>query len=256
MQAQIYLPMKYTANAQHSHRQGLLIQIRVIQEHGEGSGPVFVLPQIGDNDFDLVPIGRGRLLGAMLVMRDGLFDVGAPVGVSRWRQEFGEALGVQLPGLAFTEPPERDVRIPGFAEDIAGFIENPREVVVLTDPTGEVLKEWGRPNGLKISKRRVPIGVIGIIYESRPNVTSDAASLCLKTGNAVILRGGSETIRSNLALVEAISEGCKEVGLPEYSVQLVPSTERAAVTLMAGVFNDQESTTWTSPQARPSPSRS
>jgi glutamate-5-semialdehyde dehydrogenase len=108
-----------------------------------------------------------------------------------------------------------------------------REVVDLTDPTGEVLKEWGRPNGLKISKRRVPIGVIGIIYESRPNVTSDAASLCLKTGNAVILRGGSETIRSNLALVEAISEGCKEVGLPEYSVQLVPSTERAAVTLMA-----------------------
>jgi glutamate-5-semialdehyde dehydrogenase len=108
-----------------------------------------------------------------------------------------------------------------------------REVVDLTDPTGEVLKEWARPNGLKISKRRVPIGVIGIIYESRPNVTSDAASLCLKTGNAVILRGGSETIRSNLALVEAISEGCKEVGLPEYSVQLVPSTERAAVTLMA-----------------------
>jgi glutamate-5-semialdehyde dehydrogenase len=108
-----------------------------------------------------------------------------------------------------------------------------REVVDLTDPTGEVLKEWSRPNGLKISKIRVPIGVIGIIYESRPNVTSDAASLCLKTGNAVILRGGSETIRSNLALVEAISEGCKEVGLPEYSVQLVPSTERAAVTLMA-----------------------
>jgi glutamate-5-semialdehyde dehydrogenase len=108
-----------------------------------------------------------------------------------------------------------------------------REVVDLTDPTGEVLKEWSRPNGLKISKRRVPIGVIGIIYESRPNVTSDAASLCLKTGNAVILRGGSETIRSNLALVEAISDGCKDVGLPEYSVQLVPSTERAAVTLMA-----------------------
>jgi glutamate-5-semialdehyde dehydrogenase len=108
-----------------------------------------------------------------------------------------------------------------------------REVVELTDPTGEVLKEWSRPNGLKISKRRVPIGVIGIIYESRPNVTSDSASLCLKTGNAVILRGGSETIRSNLALVEAISEGCKDAGLPEYSVQLVPSTERAAVTLMA-----------------------
>jgi glutamate-5-semialdehyde dehydrogenase len=116
---------------------------------------------------------------------------------------------------------------------IRAIANSVREVVDLTDPTGEVLKEWGRPNGLKISKRRVPIGVIGIIYESRPNVTSDAASLCLKTGNAVILRGGSETIRSNLALVEAISEGCKEVGLPEYSVQLVPSTERAAVILMA-----------------------
>jgi glutamate-5-semialdehyde dehydrogenase len=116
---------------------------------------------------------------------------------------------------------------------IRAIANSVREVVDLTDPTGEVLKEWGRPNGLKISKRRVPIGVIGIIYEARPNVTSDAASLCLKTGNAVILRGGSETIRSNLALVEAISEGCKEVGLPEYSVQLVPSTERAAVILMA-----------------------
>jgi glutamate-5-semialdehyde dehydrogenase len=79
----------------------------------------------------------------------------------------------------------------------------------------------------------VPIGVIGIIYESRPNVTSDAASLCLKAGNAVILRGGSEAIRSNLALAEAISKGCLDAGLPEHAVQLVPSTDRAAVTLMA-----------------------
>jgi len=108
-----------------------------------------------------------------------------------------------------------------------------REVVHLTDPVGELLREWSRPNGLKISKRRVPIGVIGIIYESRPNVTSDAASLCLKAGNAVILRGGSEAIRSNLALAKAVGRGCKDAGLPEYSVQLVPSTDRAAVTLMA-----------------------
>ena len=85
----------------------------------------------------------------------------------------------------------------------------------------------------RFRRRRVPIGVIGIIYESRPNVTSDAASLCLKAGNAVILRGGSEAIRSNMALAEAVSEGCKDAGLPEYSVQLVPSTDRAAVTLMA-----------------------
>jgi glutamate-5-semialdehyde dehydrogenase len=108
-----------------------------------------------------------------------------------------------------------------------------RELVNLTDPAWEVLKQWSRPNGLKISKIRVPIGVIGIIYESRPNVTSDAATLCLKAGNAVILRGGSESIRSNMALAEAVSRGCQDAGLPEDSVQLVPSTDRAAVTLMA-----------------------
>jgi glutamate-5-semialdehyde dehydrogenase len=118
-------------------------------------------------------------------------------------------------------------------ERIQKIANSVREVVHLTDPIGEVLKDWSRPNGLRISKRRVPIGVIGIIYESRPNVTSDAASLCLKTGNAVILRGGSEAIRSNMALAEAVGDGCRDAGLPEYSVQLVPSTDRAAVTLMA-----------------------
>lgn len=107
------------------------------------------------------------------------------------------------------------------------------ELINLPDPVGEVLKQWSRPNGLEISRIRVPIGVIGIIYESRPNVTSDAASLCLKAGNAVILRGGSESIRSNMALADAVSHGCQDAGLPEYSVQLVPGTDRAAVTLMA-----------------------
>jgi glutamate-5-semialdehyde dehydrogenase len=116
---------------------------------------------------------------------------------------------------------------------IQAIANSVREVVHLPDPVGEVLREWSRPNGLKISKRRVPIGVIGIIYESRPNVTSDAASLCLKAGNAVILRGGSEAIRSNMALAEAVRQGCTDAGLPECSVQLVPSTDRAAVTLMA-----------------------
>jgi glutamate-5-semialdehyde dehydrogenase len=116
---------------------------------------------------------------------------------------------------------------------IQTMADSVRELVNLTDPVGEVLKRWSRPNGLKISKIRVPIGVIGIIYESRPNVTSDAASLCLKAGNAVILRGGSESIRSNMALAEAISHGCQDAGLPEHSVQLVPGTDRVAVTLMA-----------------------
>ena len=116
---------------------------------------------------------------------------------------------------------------------IEAMASSVRSVVDLEDPVGKVLKQWSRPNGLKISKVRVPIGVIGIIYESRPNVTSDAAALCLKSGNAVILRGGSESIRSNITLANAVGDGCKEAGLPEFSAQLVPSTERAAVTLMA-----------------------
>jgi len=107
------------------------------------------------------------------------------------------------------------------------------EVATLPDPVGEILREWSPVNGLQISKVRVPIGVIGIIYESRPNVTSDAASLCLKAGNAVILRGGSESIHSNIAIAEALGRGCKRAGLPAESVQLLSNTDRAAVAAMA-----------------------
>ena len=107
-----------------------------------------------------------------------------------------------------------------------------RQVVSLADPVGEVTSMWRRPNGLQIGKQRVPMGVIGIIYEARPNVTCDAAGLCLKTGNAVILRGGSEAINSNMAIVKALVEGIKEAGLPEYSLQLVEDTSREVATEM------------------------
>ena len=115
-------------------------------------------------------------------------------------------------------------------EAIARAIE---DVATLPDPVGEVLAEWTRPNGLKIRKERVPIGVIGIIYESRPNVTSDAAVLCFKTGNATILRGGSEAIHSNTALAKALQEGGEKAGLPKDSIQLIPFTDRESVTHMA-----------------------
>ena len=114
-------------------------------------------------------------------------------------------------------------------EDMADGL---RQIVGLSDPIGEVLSMWKRPNGLQIGKQRVPLGVIGIIYEARPNVTCDAAGLCLKTGNAVILRGGSEAINSNMAIVKALSEGIKEAGLPEYSLQLVEDTSREVATEM------------------------
>jgi glutamate-5-semialdehyde dehydrogenase len=108
-----------------------------------------------------------------------------------------------------------------------------REVAQLPDPVGQVIKEWSRPDGLRFKKVRVPIGVIGIIYESRPNVTSDAASLCLKTGNAVILRGGSEALASNISLCEALRAGCRDAGIPEDAVQIVSSADRSAVRAMA-----------------------
>src|SRR5438094_8437461 len=111
-----------------------------------------------------------------------------------------------------------------------------RQVAALDDPAGKVIAEWTRPNGLHISKVRVPIGVIGVIYESRPNVTSDAAVLCTKTGNAVILRGGSESIRSNTAIAEALRAGAARVGLPEDSILLIPSTGRDAVRHMAEMY--------------------
>lgn len=116
---------------------------------------------------------------------------------------------------------------------LAGICRSLREVARLPDPVGQVLREWSRADGLKFKKVRVPIGVIGIIYESRPNVTSDAASLCLKTGNAVLLRGGSEALASNLALAEALRVGCRRTGIPEDAVQIIPSTDRAAVRVMA-----------------------
>ena len=109
---------------------------------------------------------------------------------------------------------------------IDGMADGLRAVASLNDPIGEVLAEWTRPNGLKIVRRRVPLGVIGIIYESRPNVTADAAALCLKSGNAVILRGGSDAFRSNAAIMCALREGVKRAGLPEDCVSLVMNTSR------------------------------
>jgi glutamate-5-semialdehyde dehydrogenase len=106
------------------------------------------------------------------------------------------------------------------------------DIIALADPIGTVVASWTRPNGLEISRVRVPLGVIGIIYESRPNVTADAGALCLKSGNAVILRGGSESQRSNRAIHACLIEGLAAAALPEGCIQLVPTTDREAVGLM------------------------
>ena len=115
---------------------------------------------------------------------------------------------------------------------IQGIVDGLRAVAEFADPVGEVMAEWDRPTGLHIKRVRTPLGVIGVIYESRPNVTADAGALCLKAGNAVILRGGSESFHSSQAIHACLVEGLKAANLPETSIQLVPTRDRAAVSAL------------------------
>ncbi len=112
---------------------------------------------------------------------------------------------------------------------IRDMAEGVRTIAALADPVGDIIAEWDRPNGLHIERVRTPLGVIGVIYESRPNVTADAGALCLKAGNPVILRGGSDSLNSSLAIHACLTEGLRKAGLPSDAIQLVPTTDRAAV---------------------------
>jgi glutamate-5-semialdehyde dehydrogenase len=118
------------------------------------------------------------------------------------------------------------------AEKVNGVACGIDQVVALPDPVGQVMEKWTRPNGMHIHQTRVPIGTIGIVYESRPNVTSDAAVLCFKAGNATILRGGSEAFHSNRAIAEALQAGGEVAGLPPHSIQLIPFTDRSSVSAL------------------------
>ncbi len=124
------------------------------------------------------------------------------------------------------------------ADRIEAMASGLEEIAAMPDPVGRVLAEWERPNGLKIRRVSVPLGVIGIIYESRPNVTADAAALCLKSGNAVILRGGSESFHSSQAIHRCLTDGLKEAGVDPAAVQMVPTTDRAAVGYMLSSMAD------------------
>jgi glutamate-5-semialdehyde dehydrogenase len=115
-------------------------------------------------------------------------------------------------------------------ERIGAMAGGLREVAELPDPVGEITGMWRRPSGIQVGRMRIPLGVIGIVYESRPNVTADAAALCLKSGNAVILRGGSEAINSNMAIGEVLKQELLALGLPSGALQVVPTTDRAAIT--------------------------
>ena len=124
------------------------------------------------------------------------------------------------------------------ASRVEAMAQGVEQVAALADPVGTVIAEWTRPNGLRIQRVRVPLGVIGIIYESRPNVTCDAGALCLKSGNAAILRGGSESHHSSAAIHACLVDGLRAAGLPEACIQLVPTTDRAAVGYMLAGMTD------------------
>jgi glutamate-5-semialdehyde dehydrogenase len=143
------------------------------------------------------------------------------------KEDLAEARAAGMTG-AFLDRLSLD---PSRVDAIAAGIDAVR---ALKDPVGIITESWTRPNGMRIERVRVPLGVIGIIYESRPNVTADAGALCLKSGNAAILRGGSDSMRSSRAIVDALIDGLHGAGLPEAAIQLVPTRDRAAVGAMLG----------------------
>jgi glutamate-5-semialdehyde dehydrogenase len=146
----------------------------------------------------------------------------APAILAANEQDMLDATGAQLSAALLDRLKLDGKRV----EDTARGLE---AIAALPDPVGSISAEWTRPNGLKISRVRVPLGVIGIIYESRPNVTADAGGLCLKSGNAAILRGGSESRRSSAAIHACLDQGLRQAGLPPAAIQLVPTADRAAV---------------------------
>ena len=162
---------------------------------------------------------------ALMAMADALEASGEDILAANGR-DLAAATGYGLNAAAVDRLKLDAARIRAMAEGV-------RQVASLPDPCGEIIRQWTRPNGITITKIRVPIGVVGIIYESRPNVTADAAVLCLKSGNACILRGGKEAIHSNTAIARALSAGAVKAGLPGEVIQLVPFTDREGVRLLA-----------------------
>jgi len=160
------------------------------------------------------------LRAAAAAIRDGSGDI-----LAANRRDLAEAGNGKLTAAFVDRLTLDDGRVEAMARGL-------EEVAELADPIGRVMEQWDRPNGLNISRVRVPLGVIGIIYESRPNVTADAGGLCLKSGNAAILRGGSESFHSSRAIAACLAAGLRDANLPEGAIQLVPTTDRAAVGAM------------------------
>lgn len=192
----------------------------------------------------MIPIGRAAVEAARVLALAPTAQKNSALGAA------AQALRARAPEILAAN--ERDMKA-GAAAGLTGAMldrlrldagrietmaQGVEQVSALPDPVGSVIAEWDRPNGLRIQRVRVPIGVIGIIYESRPNVTCDAGALCLKSGNAAILRGGSESHHSSTAIHACLVDGLRAAGLPEACIQVVPTTDRAAVGYMLAGMAD------------------
>jgi glutamate-5-semialdehyde dehydrogenase len=169
----------------------------------------------------LAKAGSGPKNEALLLMARGVMDRAEYI-IEENKRDVDDARAKGLPAAMID-------RLRLTEDRLAKISDGLEQVSALEDPVGEIVRMWKRPNGLLVGKMRIPLGVIGIIYESRPNVTADAAGLCVKSGNAVILRGGSETLRSNIAIGEVLRESLRSACLPEDAVQVIPVTDREAV---------------------------
>jgi len=192
----------------------------------------------------MAPIGRAAVAAAEVLARAdaALKDAALAAAATALRARSDEILAANARDVKAGEAAglsgamlDRLRLDPARVEAMASGVE---QIAALADPVSTVMAEWVRPNGLRIQRVRVPLGVIGIIYESRPNVTCDAGALCLKSGNAAILRGGSESHHSSVAIHACLVDGLRAAGLPEACIQLVPTTDRAAVGYMLSAMTD------------------
>src|SRR5262245_47709580 len=199
-------------------------------------------PEVGDISAIMRPIGANARAAAGILATIGPNEKECAI------KAMAQAVRVATPAILVANG--EDVEEAKKAGETAAFVDRLKlderrvaamadgidTVAALPDPIGTVMSAWDRPNGMQIERVRVPLGVIGVIYESRPNVTADAGALCLKAGNAVLLRGGSDSFRSSRAIHAALTAGLRTAGLPEDAIQLVPTRDRAAVgMLLAGL---------------------
>ncbi len=175
-------------------------------------------------------LGRGQKDDALLKMAEKLLNAREAIAAEN-QKDLSAARDAGLSSAMLDRLTLSDPVIHAMADGL-------REVAALPDPVGAVSGMWKRPNGLLVGRVRIPLGVIGFIFESRPNVTVDAAALCLKAGNAVLLKGGSEALHSNVILGRLLAEALQEAGIPEKAVQVIPTTERAAVNALISLEDD------------------